>query len=289
MQRDAFDWMAIPIMLLPFLFTACSTATPDSSDLSRSARQHLIQEIQSTSGYRQIRAAETLGEPQPGFPIDSAEAAVRIGQLRIRVAAGQREYAKEIIQTALNPAAPGHVHAIEAAAKLRLQLSKAERDTLRTLMSDPEAPATGFALWVLAENEDSEADATITDILVGKHLGSSLIAAYAAGFLNRLPPAREKALRDMVADGNPLQSAFAMLALARHRRVGSDNIHRRLEQLPQNADEKITRFLLTSLAEVGGRHDLPTLAVYLESEEPELANAAAGAILAIKRREDVRK
>lgn len=272
---------------LPLLSAACANHHPQHgqhADLVQAARQRLQHEIRTASGYRQIRAAELLSEPQPDFPIDSSDPAVRVGQYRVRLAAGQTRWAGEILRIALDPAAPGHVHAIEAAAKLKLRLDDAQMATLRTLASDRESFATGYILWLLAENGDANAQAAITDLIAQPQSANRLTASYAARFLPDLPPDRDAALREMAAAGDPLTSAFALLALARHRAVTAAELRDHLRILAPDADEKAIRFHLHALGEVGTFEELALLSAYLKSEDPEIANAAAGSILAIHQR-----
>lgn len=277
-------WAYTVRLIAVVAITLLSMACVNDHDLFHAAHQQLQQEIHSASGYRQIRAAETLGEPQANFPIDSSDAAVHIGQLRVRIAAGQTQWIPQVLHVALNPDAPGHVHALEASAKLRLRLSEAQKDDLRQQLARADAFTSGYILWLLAENDDADANAAITNILA-QQSDNRLTAAYAAGFLRNLPPDREQALRNMATTSEPLASSFATLALARHQRIDAATIRQQLANLPNDADEKAVRFLLVALGEVGSSSDLPLLRTYLnKSNQPELTNAAAGSILNIGRR-----
>lgn len=265
------------LLLLPVLAGGCRTAPPEER-----AETRLRGEIADGEGYRQVRAAEALALPCPAFPADSPDPAVRIGQYRVRVAAGRSEYGERIRNAALDPADPARYHALESAAKLRLEFSAPERETLRAIAAGPDRFAAGYALWALAANRDPEAQTQLTrELKTGGPL--TPCCAYASGFLPELPEERRAALRRLAA-GEDQTAAFALWALARHGTADAAEIRTRLAKLPPDAPEKVLRFRLAALGEAGTIEDLPLLAAYLDSPEPETANAAAGAILAIRRK-----
>lgn len=272
------------LMLIPTLLAGCANPLLRNDDARICARQALLRNIQSASSYRQIRAAEALGEPRPDFPVDSPDPAVRIGQMRVRVAAGDAAFIRDILAAALDPRAPGHVHALEAAAKLKLKLSDAQMAQLRPLAADHESYASGYALWLLAANDDPSASENLTAILRSTASANRLTAIYAAGFLNPLPPAREESLHLLLRDPDRMTASFALFALARHRKITAAAVRSRLAALPLDAEEKAVRFHLAALGEVGRSADIPLLRAYLTNSEPEWTIAAAGAILHIQKR-----
>lgn len=266
------------LFLLPVLAGGCRTAPPEER-----AETRLRAEIGDGEGYRQVRAAEALGVPCPAFPADSPDPAVRIGQYRVRAAAGEAGYGERIREAALDPAYPARYHALESAAKLKLEFSAPERETLRALAAGPDKAAAGYALWNLAANRDPEAGAQLTrELETGGPLAEC--CAYASGFLPELPEDRRAALLRLL-NGNGQTAAFALWALARHGAIAAAEIRKRLATLPPDVPEKILRFHLAALGEAGTAEDLPFLAARLDSPEPETANAAAGAILAIRRKQ----
>jgi len=267
------------LFLLPVLAGGCRTAPPEE----QRAETRLRAEIADCDGYRQVRAAEALGVPCPAFPADSPDPAVRIGQYRVRAAAGETGYGERIREAALDPAYPARYHALESAAKLRLEFSAPERETLRALAAGPDKAAAGYALWSLAANRDPEAGAQLTrELETGGPLAEC--CAYASGFLPDLPEDRRAALLRLLNE-NGQTAAFALWALARHGAIAAADIRTRLAALPPDVPEKVLRFHLAALGEAGTAEDLPFLAARLDSPEPETANAAAGAILAIRRRQ----
>ena len=267
------------LLLLPVLAGGCRTAPPEER-----AETRLRAEIAASDGYRQVRAAEALALPCPAFPADSPEPAVRIGQYRVRVAAGQSEYGEQIRKAALDPAFPARCHALESAAKLRLAFSAPEQEKLRALAAGPDKAAAGYALWVLAANRDAEAQQRLTRELETRGPLAEC-CAYASGFLPELPKERRAALARLAAENNQT-AAFALWALARHGAADAAEVRKRLAALPPDVPEKILRFRLAALGEAGTIEDLSRLVPYLDSPEPETVNAAAGAILAIRRKGD---
>lgn len=266
------------LFLLPVLAGGCRTAPPEER-----AETRLRAEIADGDGYRQVRAAEALGLPCPAFPADSPDPAVRIGQYRVRAAAGEAGYGERIREAALDPAYPARYHALESAAKLRLEFSAPERETLRAIAAGPDKAAAGYALWILAANRDPEAGAQLTRELETRGPLAEC-NAYASGFLPELPENRRAALLRLLNE-NGQTAAFALWALARHGAIAAAEIRTRLAALPPDVPEKILRFHLAALGEAGTVEDLPFLAARLDSPEPETANAAAGAILAIRRKQ----
>ena len=171
-------------------------------------------------------------------------------------------------------------HGLESSAKLRVTFSAPERDKLRALTDGTDSAAAGYALWALAANHDVEAQKRLTRELESPSALAS-DCAYASGFLPELPEERRTALLRLSA-GSDQTAAFALWALARHNAIDATAIRARLAALPEKTPEKILRFHLAALGEVGTSEDLPRLASFLDSPEPEIVNAAAGAILKIR-------
>ena len=269
--------MKIPQLLLLAALAGCHAG----SDPAARAEARLRHEVETADGFRQVRAAEALG-PFAEFPADSESPQVRIGQYRVRIAAGRREYEEILRRRALDGSAPEQCHALESAAKLAIRFSPEERRQLWDIVNGPDSPAAGYALWLLAANGDAGAARRVT---AGLENGGppALTCAYASAFLPELPEARETALRRLL-EREPADSqlaAFTLWALARHGKAGADVVRRRLRALPGGTAEKVLRFHLAALGEAGTAEDLAELAGYLDSPEPEIANAAAGAILRI--------
>lgn len=269
--------MKIPQLLLLAALAGCHAG----SDPAARAEARLRHEVETAGGFRQVRAAEALG-PFAEFPADSESPQVRIGQYRVRIAAGRREYEEILRRRALDGSAPEQCHALESAAKLAIRFSPEERRQLWDIVNGPDSPAAGYALWLLAANGDAGAARRVT---AGLENGGppALTCAYASAFLPELPEARETALRRLLEreTADSLLAAFALRALARHGKAGADVVRRRLRALPGGTAEKVLRFHLAALGEAGTAEDLAELAGYLDSPEPEIANAAAGAILRI--------
>ncbi|MGN1364072.1 MAG: hypothetical protein ACI406_01830 [Victivallis vadensis] len=269
--------MKIPQLLLLAALAGCHAG----SDPAARAEARLRHEVETAGGFRQVRAAEALG-PFAEFPADSESPQVRIGQYRVRIAAGRREYEEVLRRRALDGSAPEQCHALESAAKLAIRFSPEERRQLWDIVNGPDSPAAGYALWLLAANGDAGAARRVT---AGLENGGppALTCAYASGFLPELPEARETALRRLLErePADSLLAAFTLWALACHGKAGTDVVRRRLRALPGGTVEKVLRFHLAALGEAGTAEDLAELAGYLDSPEPEIANAAAGAILRI--------
>lgn len=269
----------IALGLLLLLAGCCSTGDP-----VKRAEARLRREVETAGGFRQVRAAEALG-PTADFPIDSPEPQTRIGQYRVRIAAGRREYEEILRRKALDSSLPEQCHALESAAKLAVSFAPEERETLWKIVQGANSLAAGYALWLLAANGDAEAGRLLTVALEsgGPH---QLTCAYACGFLPGLTVRREAALRRLMEQEAPdsLKGAFAMWALARQRRLSTDVLLRRLRNLSAETPEQVLRFHLEALGEAGGGAEIPLLAGYLDDSRPEIANAAAGAVLRIARR-----
>lgn len=269
--------MKIPQLLLLAALAGCHAG----DDPAARAEARLRREVETADGFRQVRAAEALGSFAE-FPADSDSPQVRIGQYRVRIAAGRREYEEILRRRALDGSAPEQCHALESSAKLAIRFSPEELRLLWDIVNGSDSLAAGYALWLLAANGDAGADRRLTAGLEsdGPH---ALTCAYASAFLPELPGARETALRRLLARkpaDSPL-AAFTFWALARHGKVDADAVRRRLRALPDGAAEQVLRFHLAALGEAGTADDLTALAGYLDSPEPEIANAAAGAILKI--------
>lgn len=269
--------LLLSALLLQGMLAGCCSG----SDPAARAEARLRHEVETTDGFRQIRAAEALG-PFAEFPVDSESPQVRIGQYRVRIAAGQHEYEEFLRRRALDNSAPEQCHALESSAKLAIKFSPEEQRQLQAIVKGSESPASEYALWLLVVNGDAEADQRLTDIL--KNGGpEALTCAYASAFLPELPRERETALQRRL-EQEPADSqlaAFALWALARHGKIGVETVRGRLRALPAGTAEQVVRFHLTALGEVGTAEDLAVLDKYLDSPEPEAANAAAGAILKI--------
>ncbi len=266
----------IALGLAVLLAGCCSEGDP-----IRRAEERLRHEVETAGGFRQVRAAEALG-PTADFPVDSPDPQTRIGQYRVRIAAGRREYEAILRNRALDSSRPEQCHALESSAKLAIRFTKEEQDVLRAIVRDDNPLAAGYALWLLAVNDDAEANRQLTEELenAGPHLQT---CAYACGFLPELSAGRARALRRQMeqAPANSRTGAFAAWALARHRRVTADLLR---EKLKHCSDEAVLRFYLEAMGEVGTAAEIPLLAGYLEEASPEVANAAAGALLRIARR-----
>lgn len=270
----------IALGLAVLLAGCCSEGDP-----IRRAEERLRHEVETAGGFRQVRAAEALG-PTEDFPIDSLEPQTRIGQYRVRIAAGRREYEAILRSRALDSSRPEQCHALESSAKLSIRFTQEEQDVLRAIVRGDNPLAAGYALWLLAVNDDAEANRRLTEELenAGPHLQT---CAYACGFLPELSPRRKAALRRLM-EREPLDSltgTFALWALARKGSVPSEIPLRRLENLPAKVPEQILRFHIEALGAAGSGAEIPRLAGYLDDSRPEIANAAAGAILRIARRD----
>ena len=267
------------VLGLLLLAGCCSTGDP-----VKRAEARLRREVETAGGFRQVRAAEALG-PTADFPIDSPDPRTRIGQYRVRIAAGRREYEEILRRKALDSSLPEQGHALESAAKLAVSFSPEERETLWKIVHGAGPLAAGYALWLLAANGDAEAGRLLTVELEsdGPHL---LTCAYACGFLPELAHRREAALRRLMEReaADSLTGAFAAWALARHGRLPVEVLLCRLKSLPDEVPEQVLRFHLEALGEAGSGAEIPLLAGYLDDSRPEIADAAAGAVLWIARR-----
>lgn len=249
------------------------------------AAARLDDEIRSASGFRQVRAAEYRLTPQPEFPVDAGDPGTRIGQYRVRAAAGQTEYADRIRRAALDPDSPALAHALESAAKLRLPLAAAERAALRRLAAARSNELeSAYSDWWLAANGDRAALDQLAADVVSSSAVRSTTAAYAAGYLAGLPEPYRAALRRAAAAPLTQTGSFALWSLARHRKVDAAEVRRIIAEAPAGLPEKVLRYHLLALGECGDAVDLPYLAGMLRSPEPEIANAAAAAILLIANR-----
>lgn len=276
--------MKIPQSLLAVVLTVVSAGCHVGDDPAARAEARLRHEVETAEGFRQVRAAEALG-PFAEFPVDSESPQVRIGQYRVRIAAGRREYEEILRRRALDGSAPEQCHALESAAKLAIRFSPKERRQLWDIVNGSDSSAAGYALWLLAANGDAGASRRVT---AGLESGgpAALTCAYASAFLPELPEARETALRHLLErePADSLLAAFSLWALTRHGKIGADAVRRRLRALPGGTAEKVLRFHLAALGEAGTMDDFTVLTDYLNFPEPEIANAAAGAILKIFRR-----
>lgn len=149
--------MKIPQLLLLAALAGCHAG----SDPAARAEARLRHEVETADGFRQVRAAEALG-PFAEFPADSESPQVRIGQYRVRIAAGRREYEEILRRRALDGSAPEQCHALESAAKLAIRFSPEERRQLWDIVNGPDSPAAGYALWLLAANGDAGAARRVT-------------------------------------------------------------------------------------------------------------------------------
>lgn len=84
--------MKIPQLLLLAALAGCHAG----SDPAARAEARLRHEVRNRRRFPAVRAAEALG-PFAEFPADSESPQVRIGQYRVRIAAGRREY-EEILR-----------------------------------------------------------------------------------------------------------------------------------------------------------------------------------------------
>ena len=243
--------MKIPQLLLLAALAGCHAG----SDPAARAEARLRHEVETAGGFRQVRAAEALG-PFAEFPADSESPQVRIGQYRVRIAAGRREYEEVLRRRALDGSAPEQCHALESAAKLAIRFSPEERRQLWDIVNGPDSPAAGYALWLLAANGDAGAARRVT---AGLENGGppALTCAYASAFLPELPEARETALRRLLErePADSLLAAFTLWVLARHGKAGADVVRRRLRALPDGTAEKVLRFHLAALGEAGTAED----------------------------------
>lgn len=256
-------------------------AAPDPAAAAR-----LDAEIRTAAGFRQVRAAEYRLAPQPEFPIRRGRPAEAIGQYRVRAAAGQQEYAKRILDAALSECDPARAHALEAAAKLRLQVPEEARRRLRQLVETrPDSLEAAYAVWLLAVNQDAAMQKRLTGDLAAAQETRRLTAAIAAGYLPELPPDYESGLRRLARQPETPAGSFAQWSLARHGRQDATPVRRGLAAPPAELPEKVLRYWILALGESGNATDLPLLRKYLAASAPETANAAAGAILRINQRD----
>ena len=259
------------------LFLAGCTHT----DPGDAAGERLRREVRDSSGFRQARAAEYLGEDMGAFPADSSDPKVRIVQLRVRYAGGDFSAADVVRRAALNTGAPEQLHALETSAKLGLKFAPDELEAIRRIALADRPYFAGYANWILAANGDAEAVRRLDGWIVqgGK---AAAISAYAAGYLPTPPPGREAALKRKLESGTPAEQAFSLWSLARHGMVDAATAWKKFESWSGKAG--LCRFALLAVGEAGTEADVPRLVKLLDSGEPEVANAAAAAILNIRRR-----
>ncbi len=281
----AAAWIGLLLATALFVTTGGCASGVDWSDYgSRRAKAVLSERIREGRGYARIRAAEADPVPRPDFELRETTAPERFGELRVRIAGGNYDGVGEFHRAALDPAAPGHLHALESSAKLGLKYDPEERHQLWRQISRG-SPGQYYALWLLAANGDPAAEKRL-DLILAEREDGRATAAYAAGFLPDLPEARRRSLVTIMnTEPNSIAGVFAMWALARHGKISADEIVVSLKKhLRLQAEEKQIRFHLAALGEVGGEAELPALISFLDSAEPELVTAAAGAILQISSR-----
>jgi len=273
---------------IPALTAACAIAIALSFGCAHNesavaaAEARLRREARESSGFRQIRAIEYLGGAYADFPADSPDPRVRIGQLRVRYAGGDAAAAEPIRRAAVSAGAPGHLHGLEAAAKCGIRFDGEGLAELRRIAESGGRYDAGYANWIVAATGDAAAVGRL-DKWIGQGGGNGAISAYAAGFLPEPSEKRIAALRRLLASGTAGEQAFSLWALARHGKIDAVEVKEYWEKW-RDRSESERRFVLLAVGEAGSSDELRFLVSVMDSGSPELANAAAAAILCINRR-----
>jgi len=277
-RRRDIPALTAALALLAFSGGGCAHVAP-----AEAAESRLRREVREHTGFRRIRAVEYLGNAPADLPADSPDPKVRIGQLRVRYAGGDRAAAEPIRRAALSAGAPEQLHGLEAAAKCGIAFDGEDRAALRRIAGSDWQYGAGYANWILAAAGDAEALARL-DAWIVTGGGNGAISAYAAGYLPAMPERRAEALKKRLASGTAGEQAFSLWALARHGKVDAAAVKKYYEKW-RDRSEGTRRFALLAVGETGSVEDLPFLLNIMENgDEPEAANAAAAAILRISRR-----
>ena len=258
------------------LLAGCAHTDPGDA-----AKERLRREVRDSSGLRQAKAAEYLGEDMGAFPADSPDPKVRIVQLRVRYAGGDISAAEVVERAALSSGAPEQLHALETSAKLGLKFKADELEAIRRIALSGRPYFAGYANWILAANGDAEAVRRL-DGWIEQGGKDGAISAYGAGYLPKPPPGREAALKRRLESGTAAEQAFSLWSLARHGMVDAAAAWKKFETW--NGKAGLCRFALLAVGEAGTEADVPRLVKLLDHKEPEVANAAAAAILNIRRK-----
>jgi solute:Na+ symporter, SSS family len=267
-------------------------------------RRALLDEIRSAmktqTGWTQIRAAEALigqGHPEETLGtfrplVDRAPSQERIGVWRVLAQAeptaeGRRMMVERIWRAFLDPNGSDRVHAVEALAKLGVNVADDRRSAVEEFARRSAAEAA-FARWLLTISGDASARKGLVETLTDRDPIARLRASYSLSQIaGPLSDAERKALVE-AARAEPGDSPARLMVLGAAAKAGGDrdSFRTKLVEATRSRDPEWRRQAAYWLADVGAPEDLAALAALSKDGEPPVRMTAAHARLRIHARSD---
>ena len=266
-----------------------------TDDLRAQCYDTLMHAIQDPSPFVRVHAAEALvafHRAEPALATfrperDTSEPEYRIVVWRVLAAAEpepakRREYVERIRSSLLDPNSPDPTHAMESLAKLSERATgDAERHAIHSI-ADAAGPSAPFALWRLAQSEETGVVDRLARLLKSKDTITRLRAIYVLGRLQlKLPAAREALLSALATE----PSDSSLLATFRAA-VGGEAGRAVIRDLASPPGDRY--FAAMFLADSGSPADYPILCEQLKDANSDLRVSAAYAMLNIDARSKTR-
>jgi solute:Na+ symporter, SSS family len=284
-------------MLLHPATTNCDDSAPR---LGPEERQRLLEEIRAgvreNTGWDRIRAAEALaelGHPEEAAAalrdqVETAPPEERIGVWRTLARAAstpeaRRQMTDRIRAVFADVNAPDRIHAVESMAKLRVQITAAER-TLAQAMTSGTSAAAVFPRWLLALSGDAAARRALVVALQDTDPVTRLRAAYSISHLDGTLSADEAAALKNASLAEPKDApyrAWMIGAAWKHSNRLQDRalLSQLLAEYIRSSDAAQRLQAVNCVADGGTAMDLPLLAGVKADPDPLIRRAVAIAVL----------
>ncbi len=306
LQRDVRRLLLVLVLAAAGLCPAFARAGEDVSGVDEALRERCVRSLREglAEGQRwvKVHAAEYLlaldyregvqETFQRELADSSQEPQYRIGIWRVLARAADNDqqrtaWIETIRQVFLDPTATDRLHAVETLAKLGYKVRDDDLQQFEDAARPERSAMTPFARWVLVNSERPDAESRLAELLDSPDATMRGHAAYALRHLPKVSP--EVAAQLAAAAGREPAGATARIYL-----VGAAAVHGSGQEQARRIDELVRDVVRRSgdqcaqavqtLAQIGGKPQLPALIDLLERGDLDQRAAAAAAILRIARR-----
>lgn len=297
--------------------SASAAATPLTSHQRERAIAALRATVRGQPQWIKIHAAEFLLDVnlpegvrdhfREELAAHEADPQYRIGVWRVlsrcpSPPAERSEYVVKIVDAAFDPDGPDRLHAIEALAKLNVQLTRDQQQQVLQWVAQASDAETPFGHWLLALQRDTNDRQPQWDALLRSAAHDAPLRRLRAAFalekalslpeqqganLIRLAAAvgsaapKQDSLRQL-ADAQLLAAAWS-IAHATQDISHAEQFRAALQLRAANSDP-VNRIFVDHLAQLGKVRDVKPLTSLLAASDPDLAASAAHALLRIEQR-----
>jgi hypothetical protein len=273
-------------------------SAPEAKSLRERALTELRRALDEESKWVKVHAAESLlgigefDQVAASFAEElkqrGSEPQYRIGIWRVlaRAVADEAQrahYVRQILDVALTDGSPDRVHAVEALAKLRYQLTDTERARIKRFAATSSEAEQPNYLWLLAISGKAADRQALVELLRSTKVETRAVAAYAMRHLSKELSESEVDQLAQAATAEPASGMSVYLIGAAYvTATDHADAAKRFTALVKNlASDAVTARCeaLNAIAARGNVADLSQVAASLDDREADVRVSAATAVL----------